>query len=107
VGIVILTDNYGEAGAIDLYGAARGLPHAYSGLNAYGWWGPPPQGSRAVVAVAEDGPPAVLPRCRLVGPVRNDEGVRNEESTQAAIYVCGPPAHGWAAAWLRIRHLHN
>jgi hypothetical protein len=57
-GIVILTDNYGEAGAIDIYGAARGLPHAYSGLNAYGWWGPPPKGGRAVVAVAEDGPPA-------------------------------------------------
>ncbi|MGZ4626751.1 MAG: glycosyltransferase family 39 protein [Kineosporiaceae bacterium] len=104
---VLLADNYGEAGAIDLYGPSWGLPRAYSGLNAYGWWGPPPDGGRAVVAVAEDGPPAVLPGCRLVGPVRNDEGVRNEESTSAAVYVCGAPVQGWAAVWPRVRHLSN
>ena len=42
---VILTRNYGEAGAIDRYGPALGLPRAYSGHNAYGVWGPPPQGA--------------------------------------------------------------
>ena len=36
--VVILTENYGEAGAIDRYGPPRGLPHAYSGHNAYGTW---------------------------------------------------------------------
>ena len=106
-GAVLLASNYGEAGAIDLLGASRGLPHAWSGLNAYGWWGPPPDGARAVVAVAEDGPPAELPACRLVRPVRNDEGVHTEESDHAAIYICAPPPQGWAAVWPRIRHLSN
>ena len=106
-GAVILAGNYGEAGAVDLYGPSRGLPSAWSGLNAYGWWGPPPDGGRAVVAVAEGGAPQELPDCRFVERVRNDEGVENEEAENAAIYVCRPPAQGWAAVWPQIRHLAN
>ena len=53
-GAVILTSNYGEAGAIDRYGPALGLPRAYSGHNAFGDWGPPPNGSAPVVAVGLD-----------------------------------------------------
>ena len=36
----ILTENYGEAGAIDLIGEKRGLPKAISGHNNYFLWGP-------------------------------------------------------------------
>lgn len=36
----ILTANYGEAGAIDLYGPAYHLPQAMSGHNTYYLWGP-------------------------------------------------------------------
>jgi len=36
----ILTSNYGEAGAIDFYGPALGLPKAISGHNSYFIWGP-------------------------------------------------------------------
>lgn len=89
--VVLLADNYGEAGAIDVLGRAWGLPHAYSRLNGYGWWGPP----------------ALLPGCRLVRPVRNDEGVHNEEATRAAIYLCGTPVQGWASIWPQLRHLSN
>ena len=32
--------DYAEAGAIDYYGAALGLPHAISGHNSYWMWGP-------------------------------------------------------------------
>lgn len=34
----ILVDNYGEAAALDVYGAAYGLPPALSGHNQYGLW---------------------------------------------------------------------
>jgi hypothetical protein len=104
---VLLTSNYGEAGAIEVFGPSLGLPRAYSGHNAYGWWGPPPDGGSAVVTVAEDGPPQMLPDCHLVAPVANDEGVRNEESERAAIYLCSPPASGWATVWSRLRHLSS
>ncbi len=36
----ILTDNYGEAGAIDFFGGAYHLPKAISGHNSYFIWGP-------------------------------------------------------------------
>jgi hypothetical protein len=36
----LLTSNYGEAAAIDLYGPAEGLPPAISGHNQYWYWGP-------------------------------------------------------------------
>jgi len=37
---VVLVTNYGEAGAIDFLGRARGLPRAISGHNNYWLWGP-------------------------------------------------------------------
>ncbi len=52
--VVILTGNYGEAGAVDRYGPDYGLPHPYSGHNAYSEWGPPPDGDAAVIAVGPD-----------------------------------------------------
>lgn len=36
----IFGDNYGEAGAVDYYGPALGLPRAISGHNSYWIWGP-------------------------------------------------------------------
>ena len=36
----IFASNYGEAGAIDFFGPAHGLPHAISGHNSYWLWGP-------------------------------------------------------------------
>jgi hypothetical protein len=36
----VFTSNYGEAGAVDYYGPALGLPKAISGHNSYFIWGP-------------------------------------------------------------------
>ena len=36
----IFGQNYGQAGAIDLFGPAHGLPKALSGHNSYYLWGP-------------------------------------------------------------------
>ena len=37
---LVLARNYSEAGAIDYYGPALGLPRAISGHNSYWTWGP-------------------------------------------------------------------
>lgn len=47
----IVASNYGEAGAIDLYGARYGLPHALSGDLTYYLWKPAQVPEAAVVAV--------------------------------------------------------
>ena len=36
----VFGQNYGEAGAIDFYGPALGLPSALSAHNSYYLWGP-------------------------------------------------------------------
>ena len=39
--VVIIAQNYGEAGAIDYYGEQFNLPEVYSLHNSYWMWGPP------------------------------------------------------------------
>jgi 4-amino-4-deoxy-L-arabinose transferase-like glycosyltransferase len=103
---VILTGNYGEAGAIDRYGPPLGLPRAYSGHNAYGDWGPPPDGSGPVIAVGVDPHDlaAHLHDCRVVARIDNDAGVDNEEQGEA-VMVCRGPRRPWSQQWPALRNL--
>jgi 4-amino-4-deoxy-L-arabinose transferase-like glycosyltransferase len=103
---VILTSNYGEAGAIDRFGPPLGLPRAYSGHNAYGDWGTPPQGARPMVAVGFR-PAALAPHlrdCVVRTRIDNSAGVDNAEQGRA-IAVCSGPRRSWAADWPGLRHL--
>jgi hypothetical protein len=102
----IYATNYGESGAIDRFGPALGLPHAWSGHNGYGLWGPPPQGIGPVVVVWEDPPPdAFFSGCKEYARVHAT--VPNEESDRASVYVCTAPIGGWQAAWPRLIHLSS
>ena len=47
----IWAGNYGEAGAIEYFGPAYGLPPAVSGHNQYGFWGPGGNSNEVVVAI--------------------------------------------------------
>jgi 4-amino-4-deoxy-L-arabinose transferase-like glycosyltransferase len=47
----IITSNYGEAGAIDFYGPALGLPKAISGHNSYFIWGPQGCSGKVIITV--------------------------------------------------------
>jgi 4-amino-4-deoxy-L-arabinose transferase-like glycosyltransferase len=98
--------NYGEAGAIDRYGPALGLPQAYSGHNAYGDWGPPPDGSAPVIAIGlhPRDIAAHLRGCRVAAHVDNDAGVDNSEQGRT-ITICRAPRHPWAQEWSMLRHL--
>jgi 4-amino-4-deoxy-L-arabinose transferase-like glycosyltransferase len=103
---VILTRNYGEAGAVDRYGPGLGLPRAYSGHNAYADWGPPSVGGAPVIAV---GLPARelatnLRGCRPAARIDNGVGVDNEEQG-TTVMVCRGPARPWSQEWPALRHL--
>jgi Dolichyl-phosphate-mannose-protein mannosyltransferase len=105
-GVVILTRNYGQAGAIDRYGPYLGLPGAYSGHNAYGYWGPPPEDGAPVIAIGL--PPSELADqlrdCRPAARNDNGLGVDNDEQG-TAVFVCAGPRGSWAAVWPSLRHL--
>ncbi len=47
----VFTSNYGEAGAIDFYGPALGLPKAISGHNNYFIWGPQGCSGKVLITV--------------------------------------------------------
>src|SRR5487761_1015429 len=85
---MILTDNYGEAGAIDTYGGRLGLPIAVSGELSYYYWKPATLGD-PVIAVGVDPTflATVFGSCAQVGTVSNSYGLHNQEFG-APIAVC-------------------
>ena len=103
---VIFTSDYGEAGAVDRYGPGLGLPHAYSGHNAYGYWGHPPGSAGPVVTIGLDQP--YLARhfrgCRLAARIHNSAGVDNDEDGQH-VAICQGPREPWALEWPSLRFL--
>ncbi len=105
--LAILAENYGEVGAINLYGSKYGLPHAISGVNSSwerGYGEPAPQ-TVIVVGFSREFAEGHFASCRLAGRTRNDYGVPNEETTERAdIFVCGPPRDGWPAFWRTFQY---
>jgi len=102
---VIFTANYGEAGAVDRFGPALGLPRAFSGHNGFGLWGVPPGRSGPVVVV---GLSRTLDRgfsgCQLRAWVDNPAGVDNDERGEPVV-LCAAPRRPWSAEWRLLRHL--
>ena len=98
----ILGTNYGEAGAINLYGPEYGLPRAISGVNSFwyrGYGDPPPQ-TVIVIGLSRKSLDKHFGTCRLAGHTWNQYGVKNEETVDHPdIWVCGPPKAGWPEFW--------
>jgi 4-amino-4-deoxy-L-arabinose transferase-like glycosyltransferase len=101
---VIFAGNYGEAGAIDRYGSALGLPRAYSAHNAYARFGKPPDSSGPVIVLGYRNPIVDFADCRAAATVDNGVELDNEEQ-DGTVFVCAPPAAGWEAIWPQLRHL--
>ncbi|GGZ26494.1 hypothetical protein GCM10010387_19760 [Streptomyces inusitatus] len=100
---VILTENFGEAGALDRYG--RGLPEVYSGHNELHAWGPPPDSADVVVAVGVDRSrlTADFTSCETVDHIDNRLGIDNPEQG-VPITVCHGPKKPWRTLWPAYRH---
>jgi hypothetical protein len=101
---VILTGNYGEAGALGRYGPGVGLPQAYSGANNFWLWGPPPAAGTSAIAVNVS--PALLrrefARVRLAAAFWNGLGVSDDEQGVQIFVVAGLKSP-WARAWPAFR----
>jgi 4-amino-4-deoxy-L-arabinose transferase-like glycosyltransferase len=103
---VLLTGNYGEAGALDRFGRAYGLPKVYSGQNQLYHFGPPPESATVVVVVFEDGR-TLLGRtfgsCTAATRLINGVGVDNEEEG-ATVWICRKPVASWRNLWPSFQH---
>jgi hypothetical protein len=105
--LVIVTSNYGEAGALDR-ARRRGasLPPVYSGHNGYGLWGPPPGVTNPVLLVgwSDTGASRDFAGCGLLARVDNGYDVDNDEQG-ASVRFCTGPTGPWPSIWPRIAFL--
>jgi 4-amino-4-deoxy-L-arabinose transferase-like glycosyltransferase len=100
----LLASNYGEAGAIDRYGPALGLPQAYSGHNNFWLWGPPPAADQSAIVIGLN--PSFLRRefrhVRQVATFYNGLGVSDDEQG-SPVYLATGLRESWARAWPAFR----
>jgi hypothetical protein len=98
----ILAANYGEAGAIDLYGPQYGLPPALSGVNSYwrhGYPNPPPD-TLIVLGFSKRFLDANFSSCQLAAHSWNRYGVENEEThDHPDMFVCRGMRQSWPEFW--------
>jgi hypothetical protein len=101
----ILTGNYGEGGALDLYGPAYGLPRAMTGTNSFWYRGYTEPAPDTIIVVGFDLEEAerVFSGCRIAAQNTNHFNVVNEESRDHPdILVCGPLRQSWPEFWRKF-----
>jgi 4-amino-4-deoxy-L-arabinose transferase-like glycosyltransferase len=97
--------NYGEAGAIDLYGPRHGLPPAISGVNSF-WargYGDPPPTIVIVLGGHRDRLEKRYLSVERVGQFPNPLAIDNEEAGHPDIFLCRGPRESWAVLWPQLR----
>jgi general stress protein CsbA len=98
----IFAGNYGEAGAINLFGPALGLPRAWSRHQTHWFWGPPPTDYRSLI-VLQWSLDDVRDNCSSwhAFPHRHPWGMAEENTP---IYLCRQPTFDIRKIW---RHSHH
>lgn len=102
----IFTENYGEAGAIDVLGRHDGLPHAFSGHNGFSLWARPGPGETTTIVIGYDSPEdvsAYFTGCRVVGHISNPVKLDNDEYGDPLLQCSGLTAP-WTTLWPQLRH---
>jgi len=98
----ILVGNYGEQGAIELFGPAYHLPPPISMTNSAWLRGyPTPQPTTLIVIGSSlEWADRNFTGCHLAAHIAYSSGVKNEESnSHPDILVCGPPRQPWPVFW--------
>jgi Dolichyl-phosphate-mannose-protein mannosyltransferase len=99
----ILAGNYGEAGAIDMYGPALGLPKAISGHNSYFDWGPRQYTGECVIVFGEraDEFKDLFAESRFAGTVTNRYSAVAERNVH--VWVCRRSVAPLAELWPKFK----
>jgi len=103
----VMAADEGEAGAVNLYGSAYGLPRAISGMNSNwdrGYGDPPPQTVIAVGFKAEELEP-IFASCRAAAQLKNPYGVVNDiYRGREQVYVCREIRSPWPEFWRHFQY---
>jgi 4-amino-4-deoxy-L-arabinose transferase-like glycosyltransferase len=103
VDAVVLTQSYGEAGALERFGR-NGLP-IVSGHNSLWYYRRPAPDTASVIVIGYPTSEltAWFSRCRTVRTLHTPHGLDNQENG-APVSVCAGTRHPWSALWPKIRH---
>jgi len=102
----ILTGNYGEAGALNLYGPALGLPHVMGLTNSFWYRGYDPRLPETVIVAGFDLDEGrkLFESCTITAKNTNPYGVENEESRDHPdILLCRHLRMPWPVYWAHFR----
>ncbi|HUH98657.1 MAG TPA: glycosyltransferase family 39 protein [Anaerolineales bacterium] len=103
----ILAGNYGEAGAINVYGPAYNLPRAISGIDSFWLWGygnPPPE-TVIVLGLTPSDAYSLFETCSIAGTTANPYGIQNEESQyHPDILLCRHLRQPWEQFWKNFHY---
>jgi hypothetical protein len=99
---VIAADNYGEAGAIDYYGPAMGLPHAICGCGSYWFFGPGTLPGEVLLAVGSEEADLRQAYGQVLPVGRLDFPWSVPEERNAPLYVATEPVTTLHALWPRL-----
>lgn len=102
----IFAQDYGQAGAIDLFGPGLGLPHALSGDRTYFLWGPGNYSGDCMVVLDDDKETLekLWSNVQFVGTSAPNPWALEQ---QIAVHICtGKKFASWQEFWPKVKHWH-
>ncbi len=100
---VILTSNYGQAGAIEHYRHEFGLPQPFSGHMSYYDWGPPADSFTGSVVLVGSLDTAFFRSCTRVA---EHVSVVDNDEDGTPVVVCAGPVRPWSELWPLLRRFY-
>ncbi|MEV6280017.1 glycosyltransferase family 39 protein [Nocardia sp. NPDC051832] len=107
-GLVLVTQNYWQAAALDHYGPPLGLPAVYSPNRGFAYFGAPPDTATTILYVGTDHPETALGLdfAETAELVRLDDRLGYPGVNRfVSVWKCRHPGTLWSAAWPGMRRL--
>ncbi len=97
----VLAGNYGEAGALALYGPALGLPEPIAVVNSFYYRGYPTPSPQTLLVIGED--PKDLMKlfgsCTVAAYLTTQHHANRSDSEDGPILICREPKFQWPQLW--------
>lgn len=99
----IAAPNYGQAGAVDLYGPKFGLPKSISDSNNYWIWGPRQYTGQSIVLLDEDSPKKYIEHCQSFQLIAHPNDSYSRPDENFPIYHCRGLDTSLQSLWPKLK----
>ncbi len=95
--------NYGQAGAIDLFGQKYGLPKSISASNNFWIWGPRDYTGQSIILLDEDSPEKYASHCQSLQEIAHLQDPYSRPDENFPIYHCRGLTPSPQALWPQLK----